>query len=285
MNCSLTFILKCINSSEDLPHITRSTYYYTLRTEDKDAKNAEIMAEIKGIFEKHKGRYGYRRIAMELARQGYEVNAKKVHRLMKRMGLEGKTRRKKHYSSYHGEVGKVAPNLIKRDFFADRPNEKVYADVTQFNWKDQKIYMHAMLDGCAGDIVAYDISYSPDLNQTIRMLNKAIERYPDLNGAIFHTDQGWQYQHFAFQKFLKEHDMKQSMSRKGNCLDDALMENFFGLMKTEMYYGEEETFKSPEELIQAMRDYITYFNSERIKARLKGLTPLEYRNQALNLTI
>jgi transposase InsO family protein/transposase-like protein len=283
--CSVTFIINCINSFEDLPHITRSTYYYTLRTEDKDAKNAEIMAKIKEIFEKHKGRYGYRRITMELRRQGYNANIKKVHRLMKRMGLEGKVRRRKHYSSYQGEVGKIAPNLIKRDFFADKPNEKVYADVTQFNWKDRKIYMHAMLDGCAGDIVAYDISYSPDMAQTMRMLNQAIEKYPALTGAIFHTDQGWQYQHIAFQKFIEEHNMKQSMSRKGNCLDDALMENFFGLMKTEMFYGEENTFSSVEELIQAMRDYITYFNSERIKIRLKGLTPLEYRNQALSLTI
>lgn len=117
-----------------------------------------------------------------------------------------------------------------------------------------------------------------------RMLDQAIEKYPDLNGATFHTDQGWQYQHYSFRKFLETHNMIQSMSRKGNCLDDALMENFFGLMKTEMFYGQERSYTSVEELIQAMHDYIHYFNNDRIKVRLKGLTPMEYRNQALRIT-
>ena len=281
LKCSVEFILDTVNSNPELPHIKRSTYYYTARKQDKDWKNDDLMNEIIRIFYAHKERYGYRRITLELRRRGIIVNHKAVQRLMKRMGLAGRRRNKRRYSSYRGEISKTAPDIIQRDFFADKPNEKVYADVSQFNWKDQKIYLHAMLDGCAGDIVAYDISFNPDLAQTMRMLNQAIQRYPDLEGAIFHTDQGWQYQHYAFRQFLGQHHMTQSMSRKGNCLDDALMENFFGLMKTEMFYGLENTYTTVEELIQAMHDYIRYFNNDRIKVRLKGLTPIEYRSQAL----
>ena len=242
------------------------------------------MDEIKLIYEANKGRYGVRRIYHELLNRGHIINHKKVQRLMKRMGLLGRKKNRRHYNSYKGEISQIAPNVIQRDFFAERPNEKVYADVSMFIWKDQRIYLHAMLDGYAGDIVAYDISQTADLSQMNRMLDRAIERYPDLDGATFHTDQGWQYQHYSFRKFLEEHHMIQSMSRKGNCLDDALMENFFGLMKTEMFYGQERSYASVDELIRQMHEYIHYFNHDRIKVRLKGLTPMEYRNQAFHKT-
>ncbi len=282
--CSLDFILETISGKPDVPHITRSTYYYTVRKEDKDLKNDDLMNAIIHIFYAHKERYGYRRITLELRRRGFTVNHKTVQRLMKRMGLLGRKKNRRHYNSYKGEISQIAPNVIRRDFFAERPNEKVYADVSMFIWKDQRIYLHAMLDGYAGDIVSYDISKTADLPQMNRMLERAVERYPGLEGAIFHTDQGWQYQHHSFRNFLEDHHMIQSMSRKGNCLDDALMENFFGLMKTEMFYGQESSYASIEELIQAMHEYIRYFNNDRIKVRLKGLTPMEYRNQALRIT-
>ena len=281
--CSLEFILEVINEKTDLPHITRSTYYYTVRKHDKDLKNDDLMNQIIHIFYAHRERYGYRRITLELRRRGSTVNHKTVQRLMKRMGLLGRKRNRRHYNSYKGEISQIAPNVIQRDFFAEKPNEKVYADVSMFIWKDQRIYLHAMLDGYAGDIVAYDISKTADLSQMNRMLDRAIKRYPDLDGAMFHTDQGWQYQHNSFRQFLRRHHMIQSMSRKGNCLDDALMENFFGLMKTEMFYGQEKDYTSIEELIQAMHEYIRYFNNDRIKVRLKGLTLMEYRNQALRI--
>ena len=281
LKCSVEFILDTVNRDPELPHLKRSTYYYTIRKQDKDWKNDDLMNEIIQIFYEHRERYGYRRITLELRRRGIQVNHKAIQRLMKRMGLAGRRRNKRRYNSYKGEISQTAPDIIQRDFFADKPNEKVYADVSQFSWKDQKIYLHAMLDGYAGDIVSYDISFNPDLVQTMRMLDWAIQRYPDLEGAIFHTDQGWQYQHYAFRQFLEQHHMTQSMSRKGNCLDDALMENFFGLMKTEMFYGLENTYTTVEELIQAMHDYIRYFNNDRIKVRLKGLTPIEYRTRAL----
>ena len=113
------------------------------------------------------------------------------------------------------------------------------------------------------------------------MVNEAFNKYDDLSNLIFHTDQGWQYQHESYQKLLTDKGVKQSMSRKGNSIDDGLMENFFGLLKTEMYYDQEDEYKTIDDLIKAIEDYIYYYNNDRIKSRLKGLTPIEYRNQAL----
>jgi transposase InsO family protein len=278
---SLDLILECINSIPNVPQISRSKYYRVTSRTEKDNKNDSLMNEIISIFYENNGWYGYRRITLELNKRGFVVNHKKVKRLMRKMGLYGKTRKRKsnRYNSYKGTVGKIAENLVKRDFFATKPNEKVYADISQFNFEDKKIYLHAMRDGFAGDIISYDISFSPSLAQTIKVLNTAVIQYPALKGAIFYTDQGWQYQHYNVQTLLRNNGIKQSMSKKGNCLDNAFMENFFGLMKTEMFYGEEETFSSLEEFIQAMNDYIAYFNSKRIQVKLGGLTPLEYRNQ------
>ena len=200
---------------------------------------------------------------------------------MRRMGLLGIRRNKRKYSSYQGTIGKVAANIIERDFFADKPNKKWYTDITEFNLRGEKVYLSPILDGYAGDIVSYNISRRPDFYQINDMLNKAFKNNPDIHDLILHSDQGWQYQHYGYQKTLSDHSIIQSMSRKGNSLDNGLMENFFGLLKTEMFYNQEHLYKNTDELIRAIDEYINYYNNERIKARLKGLTPIEYRNQAL----
>ena len=197
------------------------------------------------------------------------------------MNLTGIRRNRRKYSSYQGTVGAVADNLIERDFFSDRPNRKWYTDVTEFNLKGDKVYLSPVLDGYAGDIVSYSVSKKPDFLQITDMMDKAFLDHPDTDGLILHSDQGWQYQMRQFSKILDEHGIKQSMSRKGNSLDNGLMENFFGLLKTEMYYDQEYLYRNTDELIRAIEDYIYYYNNERIKGRLKGLTPAEYRNQAL----
>ena len=131
------------------------------------------------------------------------------------------------------------------------------------------------------EIVAFNVSASPNFSQTMDMLAQAFEKHTDLNGLIFHSDQGWQYQMAQYHSILKDKGIIQSMSRKGNCLDNSPMENFFGRMKNEMFYGHEYTFANKEQLMQAIRDYILYYNSERIQVKLKGLTPVQYRNQSL----
>ena len=193
---------------------------------------------------------------------------------MQEMQLKAK-RRKQHYHSYKGDIGKVAPNLIDRDFVATRPNQKWTTDITQVNIQDKKLYLSPILDMFNGEIISYSISFSPDLKMVVSMLNNALNRVKDTDGLIIHSDQGWHYQHLKYQQILKNHGVIQSMSRKGNCLDNAIMENFFGLMKNELLYLQK--WDSIDQFKKALRTYIRYYNNDRIKLRLKGKSPVQYR--------
>ena len=239
------------------------------------------MNEIIEIYYDHLGRYGYRRITLELRNRGYNINHKKVSRLMNKMGLHSIIRKKRKYSSYRGNVGTIAENLVQRDFEANKPNEKWFTDVTEFNVYGKKLYLSPILDAYGRYIVSYNLSTSPNLEQTKDMLHKAFNS-SDTEGTILHSDQGWQYQHQFYVKALEEHAMIQSMSRKGNSIDNGLMECFFGLLKSEMYYGQETKYKTVDALAGAIDEYIDYYNNKRIKSKLKGLTPVQYRNQSLS---
>nr|WP_324739381.1 IS3 family transposase [Streptococcus dysgalactiae] len=230
----------------------------------------------------NKGRYGYRRIHLELKNRGYKVNHKKVQRLMTELGLKARIRAKRRYNSYKGEVGKKADNLIKRQFKATQPLKKCYTDVTEFSIpaSDQKLYLSPVLDGFNSEIIAYHLSTSPNLQQLKTMLSEAFPEQT-YQGTILHSDQGWQYQHTYYHHFLEEHGMRPSMSRKGNSLDNGMMESFFGTLKTEMFYGFEKEFTSLETLKTAISEYINYYNTKRIKLTLKGLSPVQYRTQSL----
>ncbi len=233
---------------------------------------------ITSIYHEHKGRYGYRRIHLELRRQGVSLNHKTVQRLMVKLGLQSIVRPKK-YRSYKGHFGKVAPNVLERDFKASAPDEKWVTDVTEFKVHDQKVYLSPIVDLFTREVVAYKVTKNARLPLVMGMLESAINKLGKNEKPILHSDQGWQYQHKSYQKRLKDRGLTQSMSRKGNCLDNAVAENFFGLLKTEMYHGHQ--FNDAEELIKKIEEYIEYYNTKRIKEKLKGLTPVEYRNQAL----
>ena len=283
LKVSVTFILAVINANPNLPHLSRSNYYYNLQKKDKDRGNQQVMAEIKAIYEEHRHRYGYRRITLELRRRGWLVNHKKVQRLMNKLKLFGIVSKRWHkYNSYRGNQGPIKNDLIKRNFSAVYPEHKWYSDVTEFKLNGQKTYLSPIVDGCTQEVIAYSISRSPNLKQIMDMLKQAWRKHPALNGLIFHTDQGWQYQHPKFQAWLKDHGIEQSMSRKGNSLDDGLMEGFFGILKREMFYGFETQFKNLNELEEAIQKYISYYNQQRIKVKLKGLSPLEYRALVLS---
>jgi len=252
--------------------LNQSTFYRRLVNPDKDIKNQKVMEAIKYIFKKHHARYGYRRITLELKNNGWKINHKKVQRLMKKMGLRSIVRQKRKYSSYKGTVGKIAENWIQRKFKADAPNKKWFTDITEFNLRGQKVYLSPIIDGFNQEVIAYDISTTPNLEQINRMLAQVLtdnKQYPCL---ILHTDQGWQYQHLSYQNKLKVHHITQSMSRKGNSID-----------KSEMFYGHEHTFKDVHHLINAIKDYIHYYNHKRIKSNLKGLSPVQYRKQSFLL--
>ena len=271
---SLDILLKAIK-------LARSTYYYHLNQLDKPDKDQELKAEIQSIFIEHKGNYDYRRIHLELRNRGYLVNHKRVQRLMKVLNVQAKMRQKRKYSSHKGDVGKKAENLIQRQFEASRPMEKCYTDVTEFAIpaSTQKLYLSPVLDGFNSEIIAYNLSTSPNLEQVKTMLEQAFteRRYEN---TILHSDQGWQYQHDSYHQFLESKVIQASMSRKGNSPDNGMMESFFGILKSEMFYGYEKSFQSLKELEQAIVDYIDYYNNKRIKVKLKGLSPVQYRTKS-----
>ena len=254
--------------------MARSTYYYhTKRLSESDGYD-DIRTAICKIYNHHKGRYGYRRITSQLRNDGILLNHKTVQKLMVEMSLYGK-RKKAKYKSYKGEIGKIAPNVIDRDFIATAPNQKWTTDVTEVKIKDKKIYLSPILDMFNGEIISYSISYSPNQHMVMTMLDKAFKKTPILTGLVLHSDQGIHYQHHRYQKALKDKDIIQSMSRKGNCLDNAMMENFFGLMKSELLYLQE--WDSVEQFKKELIRYIHYYNNDRIKLRLNGKSPVQYR--------
>lgn len=262
----------------DISGLKRSTYYYTLNKLDKDTKNDDIMNAIIDIYYTHKARYGYRRITLELINRGYIVNHKKVKRLMSKMGLYARTPKAK-YKSYKGDMNGTVKNLLldkvidevnhktyyERNFKTERCNEIWSTDVSEFHIAAGKLYLSPILDLHNREIVSYNISTSPNYEQIKDMLAKAFNKYKDLKGLILTSDQGWQYQMQEYHIALEEKGIIQSMSRKGNCLDNSPMENFFGKMKNEMFYGYEYTFNTLEELKKEMENYISYYNNGFVK--------------------
>ena len=262
-----------------IAHMPRATFYYHLRKMNNPDKYEDAKENIVAIYHENKGRYGYRRITTELRNRNIPLNHKTVQRLMKELGLVCRVRMKK-YRSYKGEIGKIAPNLLNRDFNTEHPNEKWVTDVTEFHLFGEKLYLSPILDLHSSDLVSYTISERPVLSMVVSMLNKAFDKIPDDTKLILHSDQGWQYQHKQYQRMLLQKGIRQSMSRKGNCLDNAVMENFFGLLKSELRYLQE--FESMEHFKQELIEYLDYYNNRRIKAKLKGLPPALHRQQALS---
>lgn len=262
----------------EMAELPRSTYYYYIKHMKDEDKYSEIRKQITDIFHENKGRYGYRRITMEMHNRGYVINHKTVLRLMNEEKIKCMVRIKK-YRSYKDEVGKVAPNLLERDFSTSAPNEKWVTDVTEFSLFGRKLYLSPILDLHSSYLVSYTISEHPTLSLVLNMARQALAVLPRGAEPILHSDQGWQYQHKQYQKLLKDHGIKQSMSRKGNCLDNAVIENFFGLVKSELLYMKE--FDSMDQFKAELIEYLDYYNNRRIKAKLKGLPPAVHRKQAL----
>ena len=258
--------------------IPRSTYYYWEKRLQREDKYATTKTAIEAIYHEHKGRYGYRRIAKELVKKNICHDPKTINRLMNEMGLKCMVRMKK-YRSYRGKVGRIASNLLNRDFQADKMNEKWVTDVTEFHLFGEKRYLSPVLDLCNGEIIAYKVMSRPVYRLVGDMLEEAIRRLNPRDEVILHSDQGWHYQMKKYHKTLERHHIKQSMSRKGNCLDNAVIENFFGLLKSELLYLQE--FESMEHFERELHEYIEYYNHKRMKAKLKDLSPVEYRTQIL----
>ncbi|WP_460490390.1 IS3 family transposase, partial [Bordetella tumbae] len=251
--------------------LSRSTFYYHLKAQGVADKFAGLKARINAVYARHKGRYGYRRITATLRQAGECVNHKTVQKLMQTMGLKSLVRPKK-YRSYRGEEGRVAPNLLARQFEAERPNQKWVTDVTEFNVRGRKLYLSPVMDLYNGEIVAYETSTSPLFGGLVRsMFQKAIRRLSPGEQPLLHSDQGWQYQQSSYRRMLAEHGLVQSMSRKANCLDNAAMESWFATLKTECFYL--NRYDSIDQLKKAIGQFIHYYNHQRIRLKLQGMSP------------
>ena len=263
----------------EIKGMARSTFYYHLKALSKADKYEVVRERICEIFKESKGRYGYRRVTLQLRNEGFTINHKTVERLMNEHGLKCQIR-KKRYRSYKGTIGKIAPNILNRDFRADVPCQKLVTDVSQISIGAQKSFLSPILDLFNGEVLCYDISDRADLEQIGKMLADIFaitDKLPDGQDILLHSGQGWQYQHKSYQDALAEHGIIQSMSRKGNCLDNSVMENFFGLMKSELLYAND--YSSIEEFKQDLVEYIDWYNNKRIKAKLNGMSPVQYRAQ------
>ena len=264
--------------------VAKSTYFYHISNINKVNKfEEELKEQIILIFNENKGRYGYRRITLELKNRDFNVNHKRVQRIMKELGLKSIQRPKRRYNSYKGTIGKVADNLLKRDFKADKPNSKWVTDVTEFKVNNDKLYLSPIVDLFNGEVVSYTLSRNPVFQQVVDMIEKAFKRIPDNTNLILHSDQGWQYQMKQYQYMLEQKGIRQSMSRKGNCLDNSLAENFFGILKSELYYIKEKEYNNIDELEKDIIEYIEYYNNRRIKSKLKGMSPVQYRIHSLQV--
>ena len=255
-------------------NMARSSFYYHQKQSDLPDKYLEIKELIKTIYNQHKGRYGYRRITDELQNRAIIINHKTVLRLMKLLGLKSVIRVKK-YKSYRGENGKIAPNILERNFKATAPNQKWATDITEFNVSGNKLYLSPIIDLFNQEIISYELTERPVFNQVVAMLKKAFKKIPNNTNLTLHSDQGWQYQMKHYQHLLKEKGIIQSMSRKGNCLDNAIIENFFGTLKSELFYLKK--YNSIDQLKKEINEYINYYNNERIKSNLNKMSPIKYR--------
>lgn len=255
----------------------------------------EVIEElVKEISVENQGNYGYRRITTELRKHGFIVNHKKVLRMMRELKLTCVkfTRKSRKYNSYRGKVGIVAPNRINRRFDTVSPLQKITTDTTEMKYytrdRDNKLvikkaYLDPYLDMFNGEILSYRLSERPNAKAVLEGLQEVITLTKDAPfRTTVHTDQGWAYQMKSFTEKLKDNKIFQSMSRRGNCLDNSPIENFFGIMKQEMYYG--VVYESFEALEYAVNEYIYYYNNKRIKEKLTGMSPVEYRKHTSQLS-
>lgn len=260
----------------DLAGLARSTFYHQCKAAVRPDRRAGLRQAIRTVFDDHKGCYGYRRITAALRSLGHGVNHKTVQRLMGEMGLKSLVRPKK-YRAYRGDVGRAAPDLLQRRFDAEQANCKWVTDVTEFSLAGEKLYLSPVMDLYNGEIIAFQTARRPLFGLVENMLTKALDRLDDTQRPILHSDQGWHYRMPAYQRRLEARGIVQSMSRKGNCLDNACIESFFATLKSEMFHP--QRFETIQSLDAAIGDYIHYYNHQRIKLKLKGLSPVQYRTQ------
>ena len=262
--------------------LPRSSYYYAL-SHPKAPTRPELREAAAEIFSRTANGCGHRQIAMCLrAEQGAVVADKTVLKMMREMGLRCGIRREtgcRRYSSYKGVVGETFENVLGRDFAADGPWQKMGTDVTEFKQPWGQAYFAPVYDFGTKEIVAWSTSRHPNLDQQVELLDSLVAMKPEGARPVLHSDMGWQYQHAKWVKRLKDAGFVQSMSRKGNCLDNGATEQVFGHLKDEFFRG--RTWSDFDSFKADLDAYVVHWNTRRRQVKLKGLTPEEFRNQSL----
>jgi putative transposase len=235
---------------------------------------------LKNEYLRLKGIYGYRRMWILLEKKyGIKLNRKKVYRILKEMGLQSQVRKRRVCCSSIGLGTEVHPNFLARKFLAVKPQEKWVTDITVLVENGQRYYLSAILDLFNREILGYKIGRNMDLSLVMESVKEAIGD-KDVRGLMIHSDQGGHYTSNAYCMFLKKKGIIQSMSGRGNCLDNAVMENFFGHLKSELIYN--KNFRLSDSLVEGVCEYIRFYNNERIQEKLNKMAPVEYRSHLLS---
>lgn len=256
--------------------ISKSSYCYCSKALKKD-KYKHMRQRIRQLFDENAGRYGYRRIHCLLRREGVIVSEKVIRRLMKEEGLAVIFIKKKRYSSYKGEISPDVPNLLQRDFHADKPNQKLLTDITEFSIPAGKVYLSPLVDCYDGMVISWSIGTSPSAELANSMLRNGIAQLGEEDKPIVHSDRGCHYRWPEWIETMNASGLTRSMSKKGCSPDNSACEGFFGRLKNEMFYKQDWKNVSIEEFMSKVDDYIHWYNEKRIKMSLGGLSPLEFR--------
>jgi putative transposase len=260
-------------------HMSKSSYFYQETAMSAPDKYAQIRGMIKQAFNESSNRYGYRRIHDALKNESVKVSEKVVRRLMKADGLIVKCKRRRKYSSYAGEITPAVPNLIERNFHADKPNMKWLTDITEFIIPAGKVYLSPMIDCFDGLPVAWTIGTSPNAELVNTMLDNAIATLNPGEKPIIHSDRGCHYRWPDWIKRMDESGLTRSMSKKGCSPDNSACEGFFGRLKNEMFYCRSWENVTIDEFINEVDKYMHWYAEKRIKHSLGGLSPIEYRRK------
>ena len=269
--------------------LKRPTYYdERKRIINKNNKYTDVKVVIKEIAEKGKWRgsytYGYRRIMPLLEKAGYHMAEATLRRLMNELGVQPamyNRRKNNYYSSYKGTVGKVADNLLNQTFDATSPFTVLHTDVSQVRLGDSTwAYMSVILDQATKEVLAASVSQNPNKLLIMDTLSQLEDNLPNNFNPIIHSDQGWHYQLEYYREKIDSLGLIQSMSRKGNCLDNAPMESFFHLFKVESQ-PEIKKCKSISQFTQFFNKYVNWYNNDRISNKTKNMSPVDYRTHVL----
>lgn len=246
---------------------------------DQEKENVWLMKKIQEIFKQVGGIYGYRRIRMVIQRKyGKRYNLKRIRRLMISLGLKSFIRRSNGYSTKTSYVN-IEENILNREFTADKPNQKWVTDITHLKYSlSNKAYLSVIKDLYDGSIVAYKVGHHNDNELVMETIKVALEANPDAT-PLLHSDRGTQYTSKEYRFVTTEAGITRSMSRVGKCIDNALVESFFGHFKSERY--DLRQYKSYDDLVEDIDRYIQFYNEERYQEKLNSLTPLEYRYQTV----